>query len=377
MNRTHRVLCSDISPAAGATPPTEFRIFKAGENPSTKGVFLFDDAAAKAVVAAYQAQGVDYMIDLEHHALGDANREDSADARGWFKLALRNGELWAVDVKWTPDGARRLSEKTQRYISPAFLAEEEGARICELINVALVAMPATHGAPALVAAARTGAHTKSRYTVGCSPQKAKRLTRMNPDLLKKILAAIEAGEDKSGLLAEIVAAQASGGAPADVGADAMSDTAATPTDDPAKPAELNAVLARLTKLEAEKAESVKKLTARVAELEAEKAAEEHAERVALVGELVKLGYETPATAWDGEPEKLQPAKRFQAEPIADLKARVALYRKSPRSNADPAPLPASTEIKLSKEEKAFCEKNGLTPEQFAARKASAVKKATK
>lgn len=101
-------------------------------------------------MAVYTRAGVDLPIDLEHESLDIPLRSDSRDARGWFKLEIRNGELWAVNVRWTPDGARRLSEKTQRYISPAFYTDEEG-RVVELINVALCAMPATYEAPPLVA----------------------------------------------------------------------------------------------------------------------------------------------------------------------------------------------------------------------------------
>jgi len=104
---------------------------------------------------AYRRQGVDLPIDLEHDSLDDEvrkHRADASDARGWFQLELRaDGSLWAVNVKWTPDGSQRLANRTQRYISPAFTVDEAG-RIVELINVAICAMPATHDAQALVAA---------------------------------------------------------------------------------------------------------------------------------------------------------------------------------------------------------------------------------
>lgn len=136
--------------------PSEFRIFRNGLNPTSKGVFVCDEEAAAAVLAAWRVWGVDLMIDLNHDAV-DANaivRSDAGDARGWFKLEQRGGEVWAVDVRWTPDGERRLREKTQRYISPYFCHDDAG-RVVEIINVALVAMPATHETPALVAASRS------------------------------------------------------------------------------------------------------------------------------------------------------------------------------------------------------------------------------
>lgn len=140
----------------GDEPPTSFRLFKAGENETTKGVFLFDEKSAEMVMtAAKDRGGVDYPIDLEHLSLESSSdsRNYDPDARGWFALEVRNGELWAVNVRWTPDGCRRLSEKTQRYVSPAFMTDDDN-RITEIVNVALVAMPATHGTPALVAANR-------------------------------------------------------------------------------------------------------------------------------------------------------------------------------------------------------------------------------
>ena len=366
-----RVLCSDVAGVAGTAPPTEFRIFKVGENPTTKGVFLFDAAAAQAVMAAYQAQGVDYMIDLEHQALGDPNRADSADARGWFKLELRNGELWAVDCKWTPDGARRLAEKTQRYTSPAFLADESG-RVVELINVALVAMPATHGAAPLVAAAkRACASTGLPYTGGSRPH-GQRLNRMDPKQVQAALDALEAGDQAKGLeiLKAMIAAAASGGATPEPAAsgDALSDTAADDPADPAKPDPKMA--ARLAKLETEAAERNKAMAERLSKLEAEAVEADRTERVALVGSLVKLGVETPATAWEGDPEQLKPRARFMSEPIAELRERVAVLTKRGPIVTHAPPTGDKPEIKLSKEQAAYCTKHGLTPEQFQARKAA-------
>lgn len=141
----------------GGDLPSEFLLFKPGWNDSTKGAVLFDERAAELVMAAYHEHGTDLMIDLEHQSLlslEDAARAraDACDARGWFSLDLRpDGSLWAIVKSWTPDGERRLREKTQRYISPAFWTDEEG-RVTEIINCAIVAMPATHGAEALVAA---------------------------------------------------------------------------------------------------------------------------------------------------------------------------------------------------------------------------------
>lgn len=151
--------CSELV-VDGDTLPAEFMIFSPGDNPSTKGPAIWDESAAASVMTFVRERGrVDYMIDLEHRSLDHtATRltKDAADAMGWFNIELRGLELWAVNVRWTPEGAERLRAKKQRYTSPAFywLGDEENGRVGEIINVALVSMPATHDQPALVAASR-------------------------------------------------------------------------------------------------------------------------------------------------------------------------------------------------------------------------------
>jgi phage I-like protein len=82
------------------------------------------------------------MLDLEHLSLEDGIHFDP-DARGWYDLEDRGGDLWAVNVRWTPDGARRLTERTQGYVSPAFNYDEKTGELLEIVNIGLVAMPAT------------------------------------------------------------------------------------------------------------------------------------------------------------------------------------------------------------------------------------------
>jgi hypothetical protein len=139
--------------------PTEFRIFKAGWNDTENGRYLFDDKAAQDVITASKRWDVDNMIDLEHLSVDKEAPNYDPDARGWFRLELRDdakgkSELWAVSVRWTEDGAERLSKKKQRYISPAFDFDTKTKRVTQILNAAITALPATHGAIELVAASR-------------------------------------------------------------------------------------------------------------------------------------------------------------------------------------------------------------------------------
>lgn len=134
--------------------PSRFRLFRKGANETVKGTFIFDDEAARLVMTEFEKHGTDLMIDLEHLSLDTESRNYKPDALGWFKLAVENGELWAVDVRWNPEGTARLTDKTQRYTSPAFCTDKDN-RIVSILNVALCAMPATRKPMPLVAASKS------------------------------------------------------------------------------------------------------------------------------------------------------------------------------------------------------------------------------
>jgi len=165
--------------ALGDEIPREVRLFTRGVNTSTKGAVVFDDAAAAAVLKRAEGHGVDCMIDLEHLSLDTESRAFDPDARGWGKLAVRNGELWLVDIKWTPDGEARLREKRQRYVSPAFSIDEKTQRVTRILNVAITALPATDNAMPLIA--------------------ANGRSNMDPKLIKEALDALEAGDSAKAL----------------------------------------------------------------------------------------------------------------------------------------------------------------------------------
>ncbi len=155
---TFSTLAQTIDLGAGDTPPTEFLILKAGVNETSKGPVIFDAAAAEAVMAAYTRDGVDLPIDLNHEMLdGTARfRRDAGDALGWFNLEVRNGDLWMTNIRWTPEGKDRLLSRKQRYFSPAVMHPPGADNAVKLVNVALVAMPATYDARPLIAASRIG-----------------------------------------------------------------------------------------------------------------------------------------------------------------------------------------------------------------------------
>jgi hypothetical protein len=168
VGRRHQLgLIATLAVALGDEPAKEVRLFKAGWNDTENGRYLFDEQAAELVMAAYAAHQVDRMIDLEHLSLDEESPNFDPDARGWCKLELRDGELWAIDIAWNEDGQDRIRKKKQRYVSPAFLHTKSG-RVTKIVNIALTALPATHGTEELIAAARASTRDLRKLSTGPS-----------------------------------------------------------------------------------------------------------------------------------------------------------------------------------------------------------------
>jgi phage I-like protein len=149
----HALLGPGPAPLAPRIPPTEFRIFRKGINKSDKGEFLFDEQAAASVMETYAKKGVDIMIDYDHAVLKAPTVK--AVAAGWCSFEVRDGELWATKVSWTPTALDHFAKSEYRYFSPLFDFDMRTGRILHVINSALTNTPALHGIDALVAASAT------------------------------------------------------------------------------------------------------------------------------------------------------------------------------------------------------------------------------
>lgn len=140
-------------------PPREFRIFAAGENTALKApyTFLFDEVAAKSVMDAFARQTRGFLhFDYEHGAtLGDGGPKPSA---GRWVPEIRDGELWATNIQWTPRAAEMIAAREYELFSPWFTHEEDPPhRVLTILNCALTNTPALENAMPLIAASAAGA----------------------------------------------------------------------------------------------------------------------------------------------------------------------------------------------------------------------------
>jgi len=143
-------LLSELFPEG--EPPTEIRLFRAGQNKTTKGTFLFDDVAAQSVMEAHAAGTTsELMFDIGHKSLNPSCPQDS-ESVGWFVPEVRNGDLWATSIRWESEVADKIRARKFRFYSPAFTpSDEQPRRPLRLINCALTNLPAMYGLSPLVA----------------------------------------------------------------------------------------------------------------------------------------------------------------------------------------------------------------------------------
>jgi phage I-like protein len=375
-------LAVSVETNAAGELPTEFRLFAPGVNRSENGDYLFDAAAAESVMSSFGAHGVDKMIDLEHLSLDAKAPHFDPDARGWFTLELRDGELWAVNVRWNADGAARLTDKRQRYVSPAFAYDPKSGRVTKIVNVAITAMPATHGTAALVAARTQGDDMDPKQI-----EAVMKAAGLDPKMMTKVAVALglDAGADADAVKAAIdsfaekmkkIEDLLSEGEKTD--ADEKPSDAPPPAAEP--PPEAMAAANRIVALtgRASLADSVAAieswreshlaLESDRAKLEADRAKLEGVERRGLVAQLVKAGFETPATAWSDDNGSV-PAEHLAAMSIAGLRDRVAKLTGS----RSPAPARVSPPVAgpdgLTDSQIKLCKDSNVDPQKFAALKA--------
>lgn len=149
------VLLLDARKEGDKTPPSEFRLLNDGHTFTTKGVINCDANAAASVVAAMQRAGRDSLpFDYGHGMLSPVQSYDTARAAGWFTPEARGGELWAVNIQWTPKAKQAFEDREFRYFSPALMLNADTRMVSELINIALTNIPATLNIEPLVADSR-------------------------------------------------------------------------------------------------------------------------------------------------------------------------------------------------------------------------------
>ena len=365
---------------AGSTddPPREICLLRAGVNGSTQGDAIFDAEAAEQTVASWRVHSVGTkragMIDLEHLSLDPEAKHFDPDARAWYEIELRGGEAWLTDIDWTPDGDRRVRNKTQRFLSPAAYQDEDG-RIVEILNVALTALPSLHGAPQLIAS-----RVHERLVTMAATDSAAQMPAvlkalgLDPKMIDKVAVALglEAGASIEEIRAALdsfdskmtkVGELLSGDEPAVEAAAAAPDAAPAPMAQPAAPPpEEEQPVAQMRR---ERDDAITALRAI-----------EDRERKTIVASMVAGGHESPATAWadpTATADAQTPAEPWASMPLIALRARsAALSATAPAPAQITAPVSnVSAEGDLTPAQIAICKQHDIAPDDYKTMRARA------
>ena len=156
-------------------PPTEFRLFPAGEfraydgRPQNLAAWVCNAKDAADIIAAFNDRGQPLLIDYDHSTITVKKTGGKALASGWAtSLEWRDGSsgidpeggvgvptamagLYATNVKWTPQAAEHIIAAEYRFISPVFQADKNG-HVKNVLHSALTNDPALTGLTDLIAA---------------------------------------------------------------------------------------------------------------------------------------------------------------------------------------------------------------------------------
>jgi len=134
------LICKDVE----GKVPAEIQVIPYGHHDTPKGPFTLDDEGARGIIAAFEAQTNDMVIDYEHQTIADPPVE--APAAGWIKKLVNRGAegIWAV-IEWTERAKQYIANREYRYVSPVFLKRVSDNRVIRLINVALTNQPNIDG----------------------------------------------------------------------------------------------------------------------------------------------------------------------------------------------------------------------------------------
>jgi len=183
---------------------------------------------------------------------------------------------------------------------------------------------------------------------------------IDPEQLKAAIEAIKAADGDAAL------AILEGMLVGEAGGEVAPDAAAALAEVPAEPPVEDPLAAQL----AAQSRELTALRAAVGAITAERVSADNVTRRGLVAQLVELGIETPATAWQGDASERKPCARLGAESVVDMTSRIATLRQAlgaVRLNARPA---APTAGSLSAHEQAAANKikDPEARERFLARR---------
>jgi phage I-like protein len=126
---------------AEGEPPEWVQLLPAGERIEAVDGRVFSNPDPVVVIDAFNADPNDIPLDWEHSTQLKGAYGDEAPAAGWIvEMEAREGSIWGR-VEWTERGAASVTSKEYRYLSPAFIHDDNG-RAVQIVSASLTNNPA-------------------------------------------------------------------------------------------------------------------------------------------------------------------------------------------------------------------------------------------
>ena len=143
LNRELVPVLEELAKQPGA--PLWVELIPAGEKIVGRDGRTWNNSNPEAIVEAFENNGADLPIDVEHSTEIKGPNGEAAPAMAWIKaLDVREGgSVWGL-VEWTDDGRWMVESKQYRYISPVFTYSTKSAQVLKLKSAGLTNNPNLH-----------------------------------------------------------------------------------------------------------------------------------------------------------------------------------------------------------------------------------------
>ncbi|PQA82750.1 hypothetical protein C5F52_14325 [Limnohabitans sp. TS-CS-82] len=310
--------------------------------------WVLNNQVAQAVIARFNAMGLELPLDYEHQTLKAAENGLPAPAAGWITdLTYESGVGLMADVRWTEAGGDYVAKREYKYLSPVFPFDKKTGEVLLLHSVALTNKPGLTVLGAIAAMAAMAFDDNhfndfSRRLPGfgrtTEPHNEEKETTMDKT---KVLVAL--------------------GLALDTG-DETALTALSATVQKANTLEQQVVALKANQFDPAKhipLDEHKKVTGELTKLQATLA---HTEHVALMEKALADNYIMPANEDYWRKQPLAALKEF----LKDAKPLLAALTGTQTGGKPPAG--GGGTVTLSSDEMAVCKSLGLTPEAYAQNK---------
>ncbi|MCM0081785.1 phage protease [Geomonas sp. Red32] len=128
--------------AGAGAPPIQLMLIPPGKVVKGRDGRKWNNPFPQRVVDSFTTEGRDFPVDIEHSTHLKAPKGEAAPAVAWGKqlTAKADGSIWAT-LDWNPKGHEMVMNREYRYYSPVFIYDRTNNNILGIASVGLTNKP--------------------------------------------------------------------------------------------------------------------------------------------------------------------------------------------------------------------------------------------